>query len=70
MKDMYIGDFINAEDQKESWEAYVARKKREEEGQMSPFMRFVLVAVFLFAFSYLYNLIVNDELIPPQVVDI
>jgi cytochrome b involved in lipid metabolism len=32
MKDLYIGDFKNAEEEKESWEQYQQRKKKEEEG--------------------------------------
>jgi hypothetical protein len=29
---LFIGDYINPEEQKESWEDYVQRKAREEEG--------------------------------------
>ncbi len=35
MRGMYLGDFINPEDQKESWEDYTKRKQREEEGQLA-----------------------------------
>lgn len=34
MKEFYIGDFANPED-KESWEEYIGRKKKEEEESMS-----------------------------------
>ena len=30
MKDLYIGDFINPEDQKESWDEYLKRRTRED----------------------------------------
>jgi hypothetical protein len=30
MKDMYIGDFYNPEEEKESWNDYIKRKEREE----------------------------------------
>ena len=35
MKEFYIGDFYNPEEEKEDWETYVRRKKLEEESQMS-----------------------------------
>jgi cytochrome b involved in lipid metabolism len=31
MEGLYIGDFQNPDDNKESWEDYVRRKQREEE---------------------------------------
>ena len=31
MKDLYVGDFHNPEEDKESWEEYIKRKKREED---------------------------------------
>lgn len=37
MRDLYIGDFYNPDEEKESWEDYIKRKKKEEEGQMSMF---------------------------------
>ncbi len=37
MRELYIGDFHNPEAEKESWEDYVKRKQKEEEGQMSWF---------------------------------
>ena len=37
MLELYIGDFHNPENEKESWEEYVKRREREQEGQMSFF---------------------------------
>jgi hypothetical protein len=34
MRDLYIGEFLNAEEAKESWEDYVKRKKKEDEGKL------------------------------------
>jgi len=31
MKQLYIGDFYNPEEEKESWEDYIKRKQKEEE---------------------------------------
>ena len=61
MKGMSIGDFINPEDQKESWEAYIQRKKREEEGQLSLPVRILLVAGFVIVFKLLYTYLTQDE---------
>lgn len=55
MKQFYIGDFYNPEDEKESWEDYIKRKQKEEEAQMSPYLKMFLACVFLFALSYLYT---------------
>jgi cytochrome b involved in lipid metabolism len=55
MKGFYIGDFYNPEDEKESWEDYIARKQKEEDNKMSPYLKIFLACIFLFAFSYLYQ---------------
>lgn len=54
MRDMYIGDFINEEDMKESWEDYVKRKQAEEKGKLSPVMRGLLLLVYGLVFFGLY----------------
>ena len=59
MRELYIGDFYNPDAEKESWEDYVTRKKKEEEGQMSTFQRLILIGIFVVAFTFLYNYIVN-----------
>ena len=55
MRGLYIGDFYNPEEEKESWEDYVRRKQKEEENQMSTFQKLILIAIFIFAASFLYN---------------
>ncbi len=60
MKQYYIGDFVNPEEEKESWEEYVKRKQREEENQMSTPMKLVLLAIILFALSFLYNYLTEE----------
>jgi hypothetical protein len=35
MHEFYIGNFSNPNEDDESWEEYVRRKQREEEGKMS-----------------------------------
>ena len=55
MKDLYIGDFVDPDDNKESWEDYVRRKQKEEEGQLSTIQKLVLIGIFVVTFSYLYN---------------
>ena len=61
MKDFYIGDFYNPEDEKESWESYIKRKQREEENQMSPLVKSLLIALFIVSFSYLYNQLAGQQ---------
>ena len=62
MKDLYIGDFYNPEADKESWEDYVKRKQKEEEGAMSPTLKFFLIAIFVMTVTLMYNyLMVTDE---------
>ena len=60
MKEFYIGDFYNPEEEKEDWETYVRRKKLEEESQMSPTFKFALLVIFVIGFSYLYNFLIQD----------
>lgn len=55
MKDMYIGDFYNPEDEKESWEDYIRRKQREEDAKMSPMVKTLLICLFIFALSVAYS---------------
>ena len=54
MRDMYIGDFFNAEESKESWEDYIKRKEAEEKGQLKFWQRGLLLAVYAFVFFALY----------------
>lgn len=61
MRDLYIGDFYNPEEEKESWEEYVRRRQKEDENQMSLFQKFVLIGLFLFVFTFLYNYIVETS---------
>jgi hypothetical protein len=55
MKDLYIGDFYNPEEEKESWEDYIKRKKKEEDAQMSPMQKLILIGIAIVAFAYMYN---------------
>lgn len=52
---MFIGDYINPDEQKESWEDYVQRKAREEEGQLATWQKLILVAIFFGIFFGLYT---------------
>lgn len=61
MKDLYIGDFYNPEEEKESWEEYIKRKKREEESQMSPMQKLLLIGVAILIFAYMYNYLTNTD---------
>lgn len=54
MRDMFIGDFYNAEEAKESWEDYVKRKKREEEGKLKLWQQLILIAVYAAIFFGLF----------------
>ena len=62
MRDLFIGDFINEEDNKESWEDYVERKAREEKGQLALWQKFVLVGMFLVVFFSLYSYLTSFPL--------
>ena len=55
MKQFYIGDFFNPEDEKESWEEYIKRKDREEKEKMSPMLKTFLTCAVLFIIAYLYQ---------------
>lgn len=55
MREFYIGDFINPEEQKEPWEDYVKRKEREAQGQASLWQKLVLLALFFTVFFSLYS---------------
>ena len=55
MRKMFIGDFINPDEQKESWEDYVKRKEREGQGQLALWQKLVLVLMFLGVFFSLYT---------------
>lgn len=46
MKDLYIGDFVNPEDEKEPWEEYLKRRSREEKAEEENKQRMIMVAVF------------------------
>ena len=61
MRDLYIGDFYNPEAEKESWEDYVRRKQREEQNEMSPMLKLFLVGMFITAFYYIYNFLVEND---------
>lgn len=64
MRDLYIGDFYNPEEEKESWEDYIKRKKKEEDAQMSPMQKLILIGIALIAFAYMYNYLTtggNDD---------
>lgn len=67
MKDLYIGDFKNPGDDKESWEEYMKRKQREEENQLSLTQKLVLVGLFIVVFTYLYNYLTGNttNFLPP-----
>jgi hypothetical protein len=52
MRDLYIGDFINEEDAKESWENLVKRKQAEN--QVSPVMRALMLLAYGLLFFGLY----------------
>jgi hypothetical protein len=43
MRDLYIGEFFNPEEAKESWEDYVKRKKREDDGKLKGWQQAILV---------------------------
>ena len=55
MRKLYIGDFYNPEEAKESWEDYTKRKQGEEQGQLSIVQKLILVALFFTVFFYLYS---------------
>jgi cytochrome b involved in lipid metabolism len=55
MRKMYVGDFYNPDEAKESWEDYTKRKQLEEQGQLSIVQKLVLVGLFLTVFFYLYT---------------
>ncbi len=61
MKGLYIGDFYNPEEEKESWEEYIRRKKREEDAQMSPMQKFILIGIAIMVFAYMYNYLTNTN---------
>jgi len=53
MRDMYIGDFVNEEEAKESWENLVKRKQAES-NQLSPVMRGLMLLAYGLVFFGLY----------------
>jgi hypothetical protein len=55
MKDLYVGDFYNPENDKESWEDYIKRKKKEEDAQMPPMQKLILIGIIVIAFAFAYN---------------
>ena len=55
MKAMYIGDFINLEDEKESWDKFQNRKEQEDSGQLVLWQKLILVALFIAVFLSLYS---------------
>ena len=55
MKQFYIGDFYNPEDEKESWEEYIKRKQKEEENKMSPYLKIFFACIFFIALTFLYQ---------------
>jgi hypothetical protein len=61
MREMFIGDFINPEEQKEPWEDYVKRKAREEQAQLAIWQKLVLVAIFLGVFFSLYSFLTKNS---------
>jgi hypothetical protein len=61
MRKMYIGDFINPDEAKESWEDYVQRKQREEQGQLALWQKLILVGLFLTVFFYLYTYLTSSK---------
>lgn len=52
MRDLYIGDYINEEDEKESWQNLVKRK--QVENQVSPVMRALMLVGYGLVFFALY----------------
>jgi len=52
MRDLYIGDYINEEDAKESWQNLVKRKQAEN--QVSPVMRALMLLAYGLVFFGLY----------------
>ena len=54
MRDLYIGEFYNPEEAKESWEDYVKRKKREDEGKLKLWQQAILICVYAAVFFGLY----------------
>ena len=61
MKGFYIGDFLNAEEAKESWEDYVKRKQREEQSQLALWQKLLLVGLFVVVFFSLFNYLTGDK---------
>lgn len=55
MRDLYIGEFFNPEEAKESWEDYVKRKKREDEGKLKLWQQAILLLVYAAVFFGLYT---------------
>lgn len=60
MRDMYIGDFHNPEEEKESWEDYVKRKQKEEESSMSTNAKLILIAIFVSVLYFIYGYLSED----------
>jgi len=62
MKEFYIGDFYNPEEEKESWEDYIKRKQKEEEAATSLNTKGILFAIFIAAaYGCYYYLNLNPE---------
>jgi hypothetical protein len=60
LKDFYIGDFINADEDK-----YQQKKKKDEEGQMSLVQKLILICIFVGAFAFLYSYLTKDTPLTP-----
>ena len=47
MEDLYIGDFYNPDEDKESWEEYVRRIEAAEANKMSTNLKIVIILLFV-----------------------
>jgi hypothetical protein len=61
MRDLYVGDFHNPEAEKESWEDYIRRKQKEEEAQMSPTVKILLIGLFVTVFYFIYEYLSQEH---------
>ena len=47
MKDLFIGEFVNPEDDKENWDQYLKRRTKEEKEQEEQKQMMIMVGVFV-----------------------
>ena len=62
MEHRYIGDFYNPDEENESSEAYMKRRKEREANGMSIFMKLFLMAIFFSVVFYLYQELTKGKL--------